>query len=119
MRQIEDAVHAGHSQAQLALAIYTLRVRQAVGALAVTLGGVDALVFTAGVGEHAGSVREMICDKLQCLGLELDAPVNAACRPDADVASRGSRGRILVIATREDVTMLREVIQVLGSMGRY
>jgi acetate kinase len=119
MRQIQDAVHAGHPQAQLALAVYTSRVRQAIGALAVTLGGVDALVFTAGVGEHASPVREMICDRLQCLGLELDAPVNAACRPDADVARRGSRGRILVIATREDVTMLREVIQVLGSEARY
>jgi acetate kinase len=114
MRQILDAVHAGHPQAQLALAIYTRRVRQAIGALTVTLGGVDALVFTAGVGEHAGPVREIICDGLECVGLELDAPVNAACRPDTDVALRGSRGRILVIATREDVTMLREVIQVLG-----
>jgi acetate kinase len=114
MRQILDAVHAGNQQAQLALAIYTRRVRQAIGALAVTLGGVDALVFTAGVGEHARQVRESICDGLECLGLELDAKVNAACRPDADVARPGSRGRILVIATREDVTMLREVIQVLG-----
>jgi acetate kinase len=114
MRQILEAVDAGHPQAQLALAIYTRRVRQAIGALAVTLGGVDALVFTAGVGEHAGLVRETICDGLECLGLELDAPVNVSCRPDADVTRRGSRGRILVIATREDVTMLREVIQVLG-----
>jgi acetate kinase len=114
MRQILEAVDAGHPQAQLALAIYTRRVRQAIGALAVTLGGVDALVFTAGVGEHAGLVRETICDGLECLGLELDAPVNVACRPDADVARSGSSGRILVIATREDVTMLREVIQVLG-----
>jgi acetate kinase len=115
MREILDAVHAGHPQAQLALAIYTRRVRQAIGALAVTLGGVDALVFTAGVGEHAGQVRQTICDGLECLGLELDASVNSACRPDADVACRGSRGRILVITTREDVTMLREVVQVLRS----
>ena len=78
------------------------------------MGGVDALVFTAGVGEHAGEVREAICVGLECLGLELDAQANAACRPDADVALRSSRGRILVIATREDVTMLQEVAQVLG-----
>jgi acetate kinase len=114
MRQILEAVHAGHQQAQLALAIYTRRIRQAIGALAVTMGGVDALVFTAGVGEHADQVRETVCEGLACLGLALDAPANAACRPDADVARRDSRGRILVIATREDVTMLREVIQVLG-----
>ena len=98
----------------LALGIYTRRVRQAIGALAVTMGGVDAVVFTAGVGEHAGEVREAICAGLECLGLELDAQANASCRPDADVARRSSRGRILVISTREDVTMLREVVRVLG-----
>ena len=109
-----DAVRAGHHQAQLALAVYTHRVRQAIGALAVTLGGVDALVFTAGVGEHAGKVREAVCVGLECLGLELDVHANASCSPDMDVAKPGSRGRILVISTREDVTMLREMIQVLG-----
>jgi acetate kinase len=117
MREVLDAVRAGHQQAQLALAIYTRRVRQAIGALAVTLGGVDALVFTAGVGEHATEVREAICAGLECLGLELDPHVNATCRPDADVAHRASRGRILVIATREDLTMLEEVNEVLGRDG--
>jgi acetate kinase len=115
MRQVLDAARAGREQAQLALEIYAHRVRQAIGALAVTLGGVDALVFTAGVGEHASQVREASCAGLECLGLELDAQANAACRPDADVARRGSRGRILVITTREDVTMLQEVIEVLGT----
>jgi acetate kinase len=115
MRQVLDAACAGHEQAQLALAVYAHRVRQAVGALAVTMGGVDALVFTAGVGEHAAKVREAVCAGLDCLGLELDPQANAACRPDADVARSGSRGRILVIATREDLTMLQDVIQVLDA----
>jgi acetate kinase len=118
MRQVLATARAGDDQARLALAIYTHRVRQAIGALAVTMGGVDALVFTAGVGEHAGEVRASICAGLECLGLELDAQANASCRPDADVARPGSRGRILVITTREDVTMLREVLQVLGEHGR-
>ncbi len=115
MRQVLAAVHAGNPHAQLALAIYTHRVRQAIGALTVTMGGVDALVFTAGVGEHAAEVRAAICAGLECLGLELDADANAAARPDAHVERRGSSGRIFVIATREDLTMLHEVIQVLGS----
>jgi acetate kinase len=114
MRQVLAAARGGHERAQLALAVYTHRVRQAIGALAVTLGGIDALVFTAGVGEHAGEIRQSICTGLECLGLELDAQANATCRPDADVARPSSRGRILVIATREELTMLREVIQVLG-----
>jgi acetate kinase len=117
MRQVLAAAGAGHQQAQLALAVYAHRIRQAIGALAVTMGGIDALVFTAGVGEHAHQVRKTACAGLDCLGLELDAQANASCRPDADVACRGSRARILVIATREDVTMLQEVVQVLGGTG--
>ncbi len=115
MREVEAAAEAGDERARLALAIYTHRVRQAIGALTVTMGGVDALVFTAGVGEHAAEVRESTCAGLECLGLELDRNANARYQPDADVAQQNSRGRILVIATREDVTMLREVIQVLGA----
>jgi acetate kinase len=114
MRQVLAAAREGHEGARLALAIYTHRVRQAIGALAVTLGGVDGLVFTAGVGENAGEVRQAVCAGLECLGLELDTEANSACRPDADVARSKSTGRILVIATREDITMLREVMQVLG-----
>lgn len=115
MRQVLAAARAGEERARLALATYAHRVRQSIGALAVTMGGIDALVFTAGVGEHAAEVRESICAGLECLGLELDRNANSACKPDADISRPGSRGRILVIATREDVTMLREVIQVLGA----
>jgi acetate kinase len=114
MRQVLAAAKAGHDQARLALGVYTHRVRQAIGALAVTMGGVDALVFTAGVGEHAAEIRASICAGLECLGLQIDAQANAARKPDADIARAGSPGRIFVIATREDITMLREVAAVLG-----
>ncbi len=116
MRDIQAAAASGEPRAALALAMYVRHVRQAVGALAVTLGGVDALVFTAGVGEHAAGVREAICQGLQCLGLVLDRQANTDCRPDADVAATDSPGRILVIATREDMTMLREVQRVLAEI---
>jgi acetate kinase len=117
MRGVLEAARAGHRGAQSALAVYVHRVRQAIGSLAVTMGGVDALVFTAGVGEHAAEVRRAVCDGLDCLGLELDQDANANCHPDADVATRDSRGRILVITAREDVTMLREVVAVIGENG--
>ena len=115
MRQVLAAARGGNEQARLAVAVYAHRVRQAIEALAVTMGGIDAVAFTAGVGEHAAEIREQVCVGLDCLGLELDAAANASCQPDADVARNGSRGRILVIATREDVTMLEEVLQVLGA----
>ena len=114
MREILAAAAADQPRAALALAMYARRVRQAVGALAVTLGGVDALVFTAGVGEHAAAVRAAICQGLTCLGLELDPNANASCQADADIATAASPSRILVIATREDLTMLREVQRVLA-----
>ena len=114
MRQVSAAATAGDEQARLAIAIYVHRVRQSIGALTVTMGGVDALVFTAGVGENAADIRGSFCSDLECLGLELDSKINATCRPDADVATTHSGGRILVIATREDETMLREVQTVLG-----
>jgi acetate kinase len=113
MRQVLAAADGGDERARLALAIYAHRIRQTVGAFTATLGGVDALVFTAGVGENAAAVRAAACAGLACLGLELDANANATKRPDADVAAAGSRGRILLIATREDLTILRETLAVL------
>ena len=83
------------------------RARQAIGALAVTLGQVDALVFTAGIGEHSAEIRAAICNGLDCLGLELDAEVNASARPDARLSPPDSRGIILVVRTREDLMMAR------------
>jgi acetate kinase len=115
MREVLASARAGVERARLAIDVYTHRVRRAIGALAVTLGGIDALVFTAGVGENSAEIRAASCCGLECIGLELDAEANADERPDADVASRSSRGRILVIAAREDVTMLREVTRVAGS----
>lgn len=114
MRQILASAGSGDGRAKLALDIYVHRIRQAIGAFAVTLGGIDALVFTAGVGENSSEVRELVCEGLEHLGLELDRKANLIRRPDADLALEDSRGRILVIAAREDVTMLREVSGVLG-----
>jgi acetate kinase len=113
MREILSQSRKNHGRARLAFEVYTHRVRQAIGALTVTLGGVDALVFTAGVGENSAEVRVATCQGLECLGLELDREANARCRPDFDVARRGARGRILVIAAREDLAMLADVVQVL------
>lgn len=117
MREILAAAADGNARAALALAIYTRRIRQAVGAYAVTMGGIDALVFTAGVGEHASAIRESVCQGLQCLGLELDLQANLTSKPDADIATAASPGRILIIATREDVTMMREVEKVLAGLS--
>jgi acetate kinase len=101
--------------ARLAVDVYVHRVRQTVGAMAATLGGVDALVFTAGVGEHAPEIRKRVCEKLNYLGLGLDRTANETCKPDADIAMPASAAHILVIATREDLTIMRETRKLVGS----
>lgn len=101
--------------ARLALEVYIHRLVQTIGAMAATLGGVDGLVFTAGVGEHSAQVRELACNHLGHLGMELDAAANLRCTPDADIASCASHGRILVITTREDLTIVRETRRLIRS----
>jgi acetate kinase len=114
MRQVlSELPH--NPDARLAVEVYVHRIRQTVGAMAATLGGVDALVFTAGVGEHAAEIRERVCENLKYLGLDLDRTGNESCKPDADVAMPASAARILVMATREDLTIMRETRQLVSS----
>jgi len=101
--------------ARLAVDVYVRRIVQTIGAMVATLGGIDALVFTAGVGERAAKIRKWVCEKLKYLGLELDSAANENCHPDADIATAASTARILVIATREDLAIMRETLQLLGS----
>lgn len=112
-RDVQKAADAGLERARLALALYAGRVRATIGALAATLGGVDALVFTAGVGEHSAWLRREACRGLEFLGLTLDGAGNDACRPDMDVAAVESAARILVLHTREELLIARETEEIL------
>ena len=76
--------------------------------MATVLGGVDALVFTAGVGENAVAVRSEVCGTLGFLDLKLDAQANAHPKLDQDIATSDSRGRILVIRAQEDWAIATE-----------
>jgi acetate kinase len=77
--------------------------------MAASLGGLDALVFTAGVGEHSPGVRAAVCARLAFLSVELDADLNERSVPDRDVASSESAVRVLVIAAREELVVARAV----------
>jgi acetate kinase len=78
------------------------------------LGGVHALVFTAGVGENAPEIRRRACECLNFVGIELDEQANLRCKPDTDIASPASAARVLVIATREDLTIVRDARRLLA-----
>jgi len=97
----------------LALDVYTYRIAGAVAAMAVALGGLDALVFTAGVGEGSASVRAGICARLAFLGVELDAAANEQAEPDAEVATAASRVRVVLLHAREDLVAARAARELL------
>jgi acetate kinase len=97
-------------QAQLALDIYCYRVAQAVAAMAVALGGVDALAFTAGVGEHSSALRSAICRRLDFLGISVDEPLNRSVTgDDTKISATSSSVPVYVIPAREDVVVARGV----------
>ena len=114
-RQVEAAAAAGHRRAKLALDVYAYRVRAMVGALAVTIGGLDGLVFTGGIGENSSWLRAEVCKGLECVGVHLDGHQNAGCTPDCDVATPDSPARVLVIHTREDLMIAREAQRLVCS----
>jgi acetate kinase len=114
-RQVEAAAAEGHRRAQLALDVYAYRVRAMIGSLAVTLGSVDALVFTGGIGENSVWLRGEACRGLELVGLHLDQQLNADSSPDADVAAAESPARILLIHTREALMIAREARRMVSS----
>jgi acetate kinase len=108
MRDILAAIGRGHERAKLAFDIYVHRLRAAIAAMAAAMGGMDVLVFTAGVGENSAEVRAAACSGLEFLGIRLDAQVNARPTLDADVSAATSQVRVLVIRAEEDWAIAKE-----------
>ena len=108
MREILAAIQRGHERAKLAFDIFVHRLRTAIGGMAAVLGGIDSLVFTAGVGENSPDVRAAACSMLRFLGVELDNVRNDHPSLDADISSANSRVRILVIRAEEDWAIAAE-----------
>lgn len=115
-REVEMAAEAGNKQSQLAIDMFADRIRATIGSLAVTLGGIDALVFTAGIGEHSTTLRSRVCTGLQCLNLLLDEEKNREAAEDYDIASVNSAGRILTIRTREEQLIAREAHRITADL---
>ena len=116
MRSVMLAAEAGDERAELAIAMYVHRLRQAIGAMAATLGGVDALVFTGGVGEHSATIRAATCKGLVFIGLELDPIANAAGRADVVVSAAESNGIIIVVSSNEELILARMALRTVDPL---
>jgi acetate kinase len=108
MRQILAAIADGNERAQLAYDIYIHRLRSLIGSMVATLGGIDVLVFTAGVGENVACVRSDVCSAFGFLGLGIDLERNSLQPVDCDIALPDSGVHVLVIHTREEWAIARE-----------
>jgi acetate kinase len=113
LREVLDAGEAG----RLAFDVFVHRVTAAVAAMAASLGGLDALVFTAGIGERSAATRAATCKRLAFLGVQLDEEANANATPDAELSTPGSRVAVHVIAAREDVVIARKTCRALWTSG--
>lgn len=111
MRDLLDAVRKGNDRAKLALDIFFHRLVSEIGAMVASLGGIDVLVFTAGIGENSPDVRSAACAKLRFLGIELDSNKNSTVKPDAEISARNSTIRVLVIAAQEDLCIARKCLE--------
>ena len=109
MREVEHAARNGNERAALAIDIYCYRIKKYIAAYAGILGGCDALVFTAGVGEHSPNVRGKSCEGLTFMGIELDSEKNErAVAGESEISSVNSRSKIFVIPTNEEIVIARE-----------
>jgi acetate kinase len=115
MREVLARAEAGKPEAELALDVYVHRLRTSIGAMAAALGGLDALVFTGGVGEKSPPIRALACRGLDFLGIGLDQGRNREATRDADIGRAHATVRILVVEAREDLQIAAEVRRVLNA----
>ena len=111
MREILTAIKSGNARAQLAFEIYIHRVRSHIGGLLPALGGLDALVFTAGVGENCAPVRGEVCRDMGFLGLKIDERTNESLQKEGDISSADSKVKVLVVKTQEEWQIALECLR--------
>ena len=112
-RDIADAASKGNDRAQLALDMFAYRVAKYIGSYAAAMNGVDAICFTAGIGENNGMIRGMICDYLTFLGLELDSEANKVIGEEKLVSTANSSIKVYVIPTNEELAIARETVALI------
>ena len=108
MRQIVAAMKKGHTRARLAFQIFVRRLVSYIGAMIAVLDGIDALVFTAGIGENSPEVRAAACDNFGYLGLRLDSQKNRRPAADCEISTRNSAVRVLIVRAQEDWAIARD-----------
>jgi acetate kinase len=115
MREIESALAEGNKKAKLAFDIFTYRIKKYIGAYIAAMGGIDALVFTGGIGENSELVRKAVCENMEYLGIELDVEKSNS-RPDGEVliSQPNSRVQIYKIPTNEELVIALDTEKIVS-----
>ncbi|HDP94086.1 MAG TPA: acetate kinase [Candidatus Aminicenantes bacterium] len=114
MREVEDLAAEGHLRARLALEVFAYAARKYIGAYAAVLGGLDVLVFTAGVGENSPILRKMICRDMEFLGISVDSEKNDFKGQLREISAPSARVRTLVVPTNEELMIAKETFRLVG-----
>ncbi|MBY0357279.1 MAG: acetate/propionate family kinase [Candidatus Obscuribacterales bacterium] len=108
MRQIENLALHGNARAKLAFDMYVDRLTANIASLLPKLGGLDALVFTGGIGQNSGMLRAAACKHLAYMGIAIDSTMNDSCKQDADISDAKTTPKTLIVYTREDIAIAKE-----------
>jgi acetate kinase len=116
MRDIESAVEQGNERAKLAWDMLVYHIKKYIGAYAANMGGVDAIVFTGGIGENDDKVRAAVCENLEFMGVQFDAAKNKGCREEACISAPESRVKVWVIPTNEELLIARDTKDIVSKL---
>lgn len=114
MRNVEEAALDGNRQAELAVRMFSYRVKKYIGAYAAAMGGIDGVVFTGGIGENSPDVRLRTLTGLEFLGIELDTQINSAKSSAERFVDNGSKTGVMVIPTNEELVIARDTMELVG-----
>ena len=117
MRDLLEAAAKGDAQAQLAIDVFCYRIKKYIGAFTASLGHVDGLVFTGGIGENAAPIREQACERLEELGIEIDPVRNEGLAgKEGEISTDASRVRVMVIPTNEELLIARDTFRAVRGL---
>ena len=115
MRDITKAIAEGSEEAELAYEMYTYRIKKYIGSYAAALNGVDAIVFTGGVGENDTNVRRMVCTNMEYLGVKLDEEKNKIRSAEIrQINTEDSRVKVLIVPTNEELEIVKQCFELLS-----
>jgi len=118
MQEIDAEYRENNKRAKLAMEIFTYRVKKYIGAYVAAMGGLDALAFTAGIGENEATVRQMSCQGLECLGIKLNLSKNEKVRAvETEISTSDSQVKVFVIPTNEELLIARDTVEVIKAQS--